>query len=280
MPELPEVETVCRGLAKTLPGHKIDAVTQNRGGMRIPFPPALKTLSNVKVTGIDRRAKYILVHLGNQQTIILHLGMSGRLLIHLRGQKHAPNKHDHLILSMDNGTDIVFNDPRRFGLADLAETKALLQHRFFRHLGPEPLEKAFTPDYLLQKIKSKKVAIKLAIMDQRVVVGVGNIYASEALFSAGIDPCRAAGSINPVEAKKLVAAIRDVLKKAIKAGGSSLRDYVQTDGELGYFQHHFAVYDRQGQKCRNCTCNIKKTGGVQRITQGGRSTFYCPVKQA
>ena len=280
MPELPEVETVCRGLAKVLPGHSLKSVTLNRAGMRVPFPPELGRLANCKVTAIDRRAKYILMRLGNGKTLILHLGMSGRMLIHGKGEKYSPDKHDHLILLMENGTRIVLNDPRRFGLAALVETKDLARHKLFSHLGPEPLEKIFTPAYLLEKMKSKKIAIKLAIMDQQVVVGVGNIYASESLFSSGIDPRRAANTITPTEAKKLVTAIKDVLKKAIKAGGSSLRDYVQTDGELGYFQHQFAVYDREGKKCRGCTCNIKKTGGVQRITQGARSTFYCPAKQA
>lgn len=279
MPELPEVETVCRGLAKVLPGHKIRAVKLNRSDMRVPFPPELGKIAHAKVTAIGRRAKYILVRLDNGQTLILHLGMSGRLLIHDNNKKYSPNKHDHMILQMENDVDVAFNDPRRFGLVALAETKKVPQHKLFAHLGPEPLEKGFNDKYLADKLKNKKIAVKLAIMDQQVVVGVGNIYASEALFRAGIDPRRAAGSLKPAEVKKVVEAIRDVLKKAIKAGGSSLRDYVQTDGELGYFQHHFAVYDKEGQECRNCTCNIKKTGGVQRLTQGSRSTFYCPVKQ-
>jgi formamidopyrimidine-DNA glycosylase len=280
MPELPEVETVCRGLAKVLPGQAIHAVKLNRGDMRVPFPPELGRIAGSKVTSIDRRAKYILIRLDDGRTMIIHLGMSGRLLIHDDNKKYVPNKHDHMILQMDNGVDIVFNDPRRFGLVVLAKTKEVAQHKLFVHLGPEPLEKTFSEAYLADKIKSKKIAIKLAIMDQQVVVGVGNIYASEALFMAGIDPRRPANTLKPAEIKKLVAAIKEVLKKAIKAGGSSLRDYVQTDGELGYFQHQFAVYDKEGQKCQGCTCNIKKTGGVQRITQGARSTFYCPVKQA
>jgi formamidopyrimidine-DNA glycosylase len=279
MPELPEVETVCRGLAKVLPGRSIRAVKLHREGMRFPFPLALGKLAHVKITAIDRRAKYILMRLGNHQTLIIHLGMSGRLVIHDDDNKHTPGKHDHMIIELDNGVSIVFNDPRRFGLADLVETKSLEQHKLFAHLGPEPLEKEFSEKYLTDKLKSKKIAIKLAIMDQQVVVGVGNIYASEALFAAGIDPRRAANTVKPAEISKLVASIRDVLKKAIKAGGSSLRDYVQTDGELGYFQHQFSVYDKEGQKCQNCTCTLKKTGGVQRITQGARSTFYCPVKQ-
>ena len=280
MPELPEVETVCRGLEKVLPGHVIRAVKLNRDGMRTPFPPALGKIANVKITAIDRRAKYILIRMGNAQTLIVHLGMSGRMVIHDENKKYVADKHDHMILLMDNGVSIVLNDPRRFGLADLVETKVWERHRLFAHLGPEPLEKEFNEKYLASKLKSKKIAIKLAIMDQQLVVGVGNIYASEALFAAGIDPRRAASAVTDIELKKLVTSIKDVLKKAIKAGGSSLRDYVQTDGELGYFQHQFTVYDKEGDKCKGCTCNIKKTGGVQRITQGARSTFYCPVKQA
>ncbi len=280
MPELPEVETVCRGLRKTLVDRKIKSVTLNRDGMRVPFPPALKKLAHVKVKSVSRRAKYVLVHLGDGQTLILHLGMSGRLLIFGKKDEYVPSKHDHMVLAFDDGARVVLNDPRRFGLAVLAKTDELENHAFFRALGPEPLGRNFTASSLAEKLQGKKVAIKLAIMDQRVVVGVGNIYASEALFAAHIDPRAAAGTLQPAAVAKLVAEIRAVLKRAIAAGGSSLRDYVQTDGELGYFQHQFAVYDREGQKCKGCTCNIKKTGGVKRITQGGRSTFYCPVRQA
>lgn len=279
MPELPEVETVCRGLARMLPGNKIRAITPRRKDLRIPFPAQLKSVEGAKVTAIRRRAKYILVQLSDGQTLVIHLGMSGRLLLRSHDEKHAPGKHDHMILFMSDGTSVTFNDPRRFGLVALAATKDLAQHKLFAHLGPEPLEKTFSAAYLMEKTAAKKVAIKLAIMDQQIVVGVGNIYASEALFMAGIDPRRAAGTLTPAEAKKLVAAIRTVLQKAIRAGGSSLKDYVQTDGELGYFQHHFAVYDRAGQPCKGCTCNVRKTGGVQQFVQGGRSTYYCPRKQ-
>ncbi len=184
-----------------------------------------------------------------------------------------------MIMTLDNDIKIVFNDPRRFGLVDLVATQETEQHRFFRHLGPEPFDAAFNADYLAKKFKNKKTAVKVAIMDQRVVVGVGNIYAAEALFDSGIDPARAAGDLSLKDVKKLVTAIQDVLARAIKAGGSSLRDYVQADGELGYFQHQWAVYGKPGEKCKGCTCDIKKTGGIQRLTQGGRSTFYCPRKQ-
>ncbi len=279
MPELPEVETVCRGLAKILPGRVIKAVRQNRADLRIPFPTRLKTVQGCKISAVARRAKYILLTLDDGRTLVVHLGMSGRLVVYSQGKKYSPEKHDHMILTMDDGTTVVFNDPRRFGLVALTETETLAHHRFFTHLGPEPFDKKFSPAALAEKLAGKKTAIKLALMDQRLVVGVGNIYASEALFEAGINPARAAQSLQPGEIKNLVPAIRKTLKAAIKAGGSSLRNYVQADGELGYFQHRWAVYGKQGRKCRGCTCSIEKTGGVQRMTQGGRSTFYCPVKQ-
>jgi formamidopyrimidine-DNA glycosylase len=277
MPELPEVETICRGLARKLPGHKIVKVQQNRRDLRIPFPAALKTITGAKVMRITRRAKYILAHLDDGRTLILHLGMSGSLTAR-KGDK-APEKHDHLIITLENDTQLTFNDPRRFGLVALARTKDLPQHKFFTHLGPEPLGKDFTAALLGAKLRAKKTAIKLAIMDQRVVVGVGNIYASEALFGARIDPRLPARALKPPAVKKLVAAIRKTLKAAIKAGGSSLRDYVQADGSSGGFQKNFSVYGRAGKKCKGCTCDIKKTGGIKKITQGARSTFYCPVKQ-
>jgi formamidopyrimidine-DNA glycosylase len=272
MPELPEVETVCLGLAQKLPSHKIIKVEQHRADLRIPFPENLSCIKNKTITGIERRAKYILIHLSNRQTLIIHLGMSGRLTV---TPDYDPAKHDHMVLTLDNKEKVIFNDARRFGLVDLAETATLDTHKFFRHLGCEPLDKDFTADYLDGKFRSKKIAVKLAVMDQQVVVGVGNIYASEALFLAGISPLRLCNSLTLPELKKLVGAIRKTLEKAIKAGGSSLRDYVQSDGNLGYFQHQFAVYGKEGQKCRHCTCD----SAIQKITQGGRSTFYCPEKQ-
>jgi formamidopyrimidine-DNA glycosylase len=272
MPELPEVETVCRGLEQKLPSRKIIKVEQHRADLRIPFPKHLADIKNKTITGIERRAKYILIHLSNQQTLIIHLGMSGRLTV---TPDYTPAKHDHMVLTLDNKEKVIFNDARRFGLVDLAETATLDTHKFFRHLGCEPLDKDFAADYLAAKFQSKKIAVKLAIMDQQIVVGVGNIYASEALFLAGISPLRLCHTLTLPELKKLVGAIRKTLEKAIKAGGSSLRDYVQSDGNLGYFQHQFTVYGKEGQKCRNCTCD----SAIQKITQGGRSTFYCPEKQ-
>lgn len=279
MPELPEVETVCRGLSKALTGNKIASVSVTRKNLRIPFPTTLCEIAGAKVQDISRRAKYILMRLDTDETVIFHLGMSGRMVIKAKSETYTPEKHDHLVLSMQNGTRVVFNDARRFGLVDLAPTPDVGKHKLFHHLGPEPLDKIFSTEYLAQKLKGKKVAIKLAIMDQRVVVGVGNIYASEALFMAGIGPMRKSNSLKKDEIEKLVSSIRAVLKKAIAAGGSSLRDYVQADGELGYFQHQWAVYDKEGTKCPGCSCNIKKTGGIKRMVQGARSTFYCPQKQ-
>ena len=259
MPELPEVETVCRGLAKVLTSAKLTKLDQRRKDLRAPMPKGLAgKAEGTHITAIHRRAKYILIDLDNGQTLILHLGMSGRMVINQKPA--APAKPDHLIFHFDNGAVVTFNDPRRFGLCDLATTKDIEKHRLFRSLGFEPLEPEFTAAALAEKLKGKKTAIKIALMDQRVVVGVGNIYVAEALFMAGIRPTRLAG-------------------KVIKAGGSSLRDYVQADGELGYFQNQHAVYGREGEPCKGCTCDTTKTGGVKRITQGGRSTFYCPTKQ-
>lgn len=272
MPELPEVETVCRGLKKAVLNRQIDSIQLRRSDLRIPFPTGLKDIRRVKITDIDRRAKYILMHLGDKQTMIVHLGMSGSLTIM---KNVSLQKHDHMILTLDDKTKIVFNDPRRFGLVDLTKTKNIDQHRFFRHLGPEPLEKEFTAAYLAEKLKGKKAPVKLAIMDQRLVVGVGNIYASEALFEAGIDPRRESRNLQPPEIRKLTTAIRDVLKRAIKAGGSSLRDYVQANGELGYFQHQWAVYGRESQSCKGCA--RKET--ILKVQQGGRATFFCPACQ-
>lgn len=275
MPELPEVETVCRGLQKVMAGKVLGEIVLKRKDLRGPFPPRLRRLRHVKILCLERRAKYILAHLQNGETLILHLGMSGRLLIN----PPKAEKHDHVIFIMKGGLRVVFNDPRRFGLLDLAPTEDLSRHKLFRHLGPEPLMPDFSHRYLTQKLAGKKTAVKLAIMDQRLVVGVGNIYASEALFDAKIDPRRAAGSLTSAETSRLVASIQKVLKQAIAAGGSSLRDYMRVDGELGYFQHQWSVYDKNGRACSGCICDIRKTGGIAQIAQGGRSTFYCPVRQ-
>lgn len=271
MPELPEVETVCRGLAKAISGRRIARIETRRKGLRIPFPRGLDALKGARIGDISRRAKYIVMRLSGGRVLLLHLGMSGRMVFGDRDT--AREKHDHMIITLDDGTCVIFNDPRRFGLVDLTTEKELAQHRFFRHLGPEPLEKDFTATALRERAEGRKTAIKLFVMDQRIVVGVGNIYASEALHMAGIDPTRAAGDIDTGEMKALVRSIRTVLRRAIRAGGSSIRDYVQADGELGYFQHHWSVYDKSGRACTRCKAEIRK------INQGGRSTFYCPACQ-
>lgn len=278
MPELPEVETVCRGLAKVLAGRRIAAVATHRRDLRKPFPRGLAQLRG-DVVSVTRRAKYALINLSGGKTLVIHLGMTGRLLFYGADEKYAKGKHDHMVVTMDNGLRMVFSDPRRFGLVDLVDTAAIDAHPLFAHLGPEPFDKKFSATYMAARFKNRKTAIKVAIMDQEVVVGVGNIYAAEALFSARIDPRLPAGDVPRAGLTRLATAIRKTLEKAIAAGGSSLRDYVQTDGTLGLFQHNFAVYDRAGGKCKGCTCNVKKTGGVQRIVQGGRSTFYCPARQ-
>jgi len=280
MPELPEVETVCRGLQKSIAGKTLARLELRRRNMRFAFPKGLaQTSAGAQITRITRRAKYVLMHLNNGHVLLAHLGMSGRLTIADVKDTQKPGKHDHVIFHFSDGSRVLFNDARRFGLLDIARADDMDAHRFFAHLGPEPFAKTFSPEYLAQKLAGKKTAIKIAIMDQRVVVGVGNIYAAEALFESRIDPTRPAGSLTGPEIKKLWTAIRAVLTRAIEAGGSSIRDYVQTDGELGYFQHQWAVYDKAGEKCKGCTCPLQKTGGIRRIVQGGRSTFYCPTRQ-
>lgn len=279
LPELPEVETVVRGLKKPLSGAVIKAVDLRREGLRYPFPNDLAgRVKGAEIKNIERRAKYILMALSNNETLIIHLGMSGRLTL-LPQKPAAYQKHDHMIIQTDQGAEAILNDARRFGIVDLCPTPNIEQHKFFAHLGPEPLSNHFSPAYLEDKFRTRKTPVKVALLDQKLVVGVGNIYASEALFESQIDPRRPANSLNTAELNRLVPAIRRVLEAAIKAGGSSLRDYVQASGELGYFQHSWAVYNQKGQPCPGCTCDPAITGGIQKIAQGGRSTFYCPNKQ-
>ncbi|HEY8190688.1 MAG TPA: bifunctional DNA-formamidopyrimidine glycosylase/DNA-(apurinic or apyrimidinic site) lyase [Micavibrio sp.] len=278
MPELPEVESICRDLRPVLKGQAIKSALVRRRDLRVPFPKGLAAkLAGRKITRVARRAKYILVHLDSAQTLVLHLGMSGRILI--QEEDYKPQKHDHFMIILEGGRKIVFNDPRRFGVVHLIDEDEMKTHSAFLHLGPEPLSNQFSGPVLAAALKGKKTAVKTAIMDQRIVVGVGNIYASESLFMAGIDPARLAGAIRNDEAESLAGAIRAVLDKAIRAGGSTLRDYRRIGGEAGSFQNHFAVYDKEGRPCPGCICDIGKTGGVRRIVQGGRSTFYCPGKQ-
>ena len=286
MPELPEVETVRRGLAPAMDGQTITRADIRRPDLRWPFPPDMAArLTGQRVTALRRRSKYILADLHGGDTLLIHLGMSGRILISgamardMPGQFHhahpAPEKHDHVVFDMANGARITFNDPRRFGAMDLAPTASLDTHRWLAGLGPEPLGNGFDEPYLVARLKGRDTPVKSALLDQRLVAGLGNIYVAEALFRAGISPARRAGRIAAARAATLVPAIRDTLRDAIAAGGSSLRDYRQADGDLGYFQHAFRVYGRTGQPCVTPGC----TGTVARIVQSGRSSFYCPKCQ-
>ncbi len=282
MPELPEVETVRRGLQPAMEGARIRAAQVRRPDLRWPLPDRMADrLTGARVLRLGRRSKYILADLDTDETLIIHLGMSGRMLIEgaapgdFHHQRATPRKHDHVILDMDNGSRITFNDARRFGAMDLAPTASIESHWLLATLGPEPLGNAFTADYLADRLAGRRTPIKAALLDQRIVAGLGNIYVSEALWQAGIHPRRLAGKISAPRLAVLVPAIRAVLTAAIEAGGSSLRDYRQADGELGYFQHSFAAYDREGHPCRRDGC----AGTIRRIVQSGRSSYYCNTCQ-
>ena len=273
MPELPEVETVRRGLIGPLEGHVLARVQQNRPDLRWPLPAGFAgRLTGRRVERLDRRAKFILARLDDGEVWITHLGMSGRMLLSRDGAT-PPGPHDHIVIETDGGDIVTFNDVRRFGMMDLVPEDGLSEHFLLRDLGPEPLGNAFNDEVLSAALAGRKTPIKAALLDQKVVAGLGNIYVCEALHRAGISPKRLARSVAGKRASRLVPAIREVLNQAIAAGGSSLRDYVQTSGELGYFQHNFAVYGREGEPCRNCGKPVK------RIVQSGRSTFYCGACQ-
>jgi formamidopyrimidine-DNA glycosylase len=274
MPELPEVETIRRGLALRISGRQIVRAELRRPDLRRPFPPMLATrLEGARIGALSRRGKYLLVELDETGLLLLHLGMSGRITA--AGPELPPEKHDHVILTLDDGTVVRFNDPRRFGLIDYLERGAAGIHPLLAGMGPEPLEPGFDGAYLDRALAGKMTPIKAALLDQRIVAGLGNIYVCEALYRAGLSPRRLAGTVIGARAERLAAAIRDVLGEAIEAGGSSLRDYVQANGELGYFQHRWAVYGREGEPCSGCTC----AEGVRRIVQSGRSTFFCAKRQ-
>ncbi|RMD87787.1 MAG: bifunctional DNA-formamidopyrimidine glycosylase/DNA-(apurinic or apyrimidinic site) lyase [Alphaproteobacteria bacterium] len=273
MPELPEVETVCRGLRPLLEGRRIAAVEVRRHDLRRPVPADLAhRLEGRRIEAVRRRAKYGLVALSGGSTLLFHLGMSGRFR-HVRAGANdtAPAAHDHVVLETDAGDRVVFNDARRFGLLVLADSAMLDAHPLLRDLGPEPLDDAFTPGYLRRALAHRRTSLKAALMDQRLVAGLGNIYVAEALHRARLSPRRGTHSIGPARAARLVAAIRAVLEEAIAAGGSSLRDHARVDGGLGYFQHRFRVYDRAGAPCPRADCG----GTIQRLVQAGRSTFWC-----
>jgi formamidopyrimidine-DNA glycosylase len=290
MPELPEVETVRLGLTPVLEGRTITRADTRRGDLRLPFPPHFaERLTGRRVLKLQRRAKYILAALDSGETLVIHLGMSGRMSVYAEGKRQrlgdyvynpAPDgagsgKHDHVVLETDAPALIVFNDHRRFGLMTLIATAHLNQDKLFRDMGIEPLSPGFNTKYLAQALDGKKTPIKSALLDQRVIAGLGNIYVCEALFLARISPKRLAGAVRAPQVAALARAIKKVLKEAITAGGSTLRDHAQATGDPGNFQHRFRVYGREGLSCKSSGCR----GTVKRIVQAGRSTFYCPVCQ-
>jgi formamidopyrimidine-DNA glycosylase len=275
MPELPEVETVVRGLIPHLEGRVLASATLRRAEIRTPIPPDFAArIAGRKIVRVRRRAKYVLIDLAGGETIVVHLGMSGRLVL-LTG--HIPNAgpHDHVDFTLAGGPTIRFTDPRRFGVVDLLREAEFAADKRFALLGPEPLDEAFDAKALEAALAGSRAPLKAALLDQRNVAGLGNIYVCEALYRCGLSPKRKAGTVKGDKAAALCGAIKATLGDAIRAGGSSARDYVQASGELGWFQHQWKVYDREGQPCPACDCGR----GVKRIVQSGRSTFYCPQRQ-
>lgn len=286
MPELPEVETVRRGLTPVLAGQRLARVEARRPDLRFPFPEGfVQRLAGARILSLDRRAKYLLAPLDRGETLVMHLGMSGRFEIARPegavrpGEFHyAPDpnpKHAHVVFDTDTGGRVTYYDPRRFGFMGLIDSTAISSHPWFAEMGPEPLSDAFDTDRLVQTFAGRVQGPKTLLLDQRVVAGLGNIYVCEALHRARISPFRPAGKISRPRLARLVETIREVLQEAIAVGGSTLRDYAAADGALGYFQHRFAVYDREGTPCPHDGCR----GVIARKVQGGRSTFYCPVCQ-
>ena len=276
MPELPEVETICRGLRGPLKGRVLTRIVQRRPDLRFPFPARfVERLTGRTILRINRRAKFIQALLDDDSVLLIHLGMSGRMTILDAATAPPPGRHDHVDFETDGGKIIRYCDPRRFGMMDLTNASALGDHAMLRNLGPEPLGNAFNAEVLGTALAGKRTPIKAALLDQRIVAGLGNIYICEALHRAGISPRRQASTIPGQRAERLVRDIRAVLNEAIAAGGSSLRDYVQASGDLGYFQHRWQVYGREGEPCLRPGCS----GTVQRIAQSGRSTFFCATHQ-
>jgi formamidopyrimidine-DNA glycosylase len=288
VPELPEVETVRRGLQPVMEGKRILAVRLNRANLRFPFPDRFTDrLIGRTVMAMGRRAKYLMVDLDDGSLLVMHLGMTGRFIIETPQTVQIPGEftqainrlpaHDHVVFEMEGGARITYNDVRRFGFMELLARSAVESHPLTKDIGIEPLGNALTPEKLAELFDGKAAPLKAALLDQKLIAGLGNIYVCEALFRSGLSPRRAAGSIvkasgaPTARAEKLTAEIRLVLEEAIEAGGSTLRDFAHTDGSLGYFQHRFKVYDREGEPCPSAVCN----GVVERIVQSGRSTFFC-----
>ena len=272
MPELPEVETTRRGLLKFAKGKRIETITVRRHDLRWPIPQNFaKALAGAKILDVRRRAKYLLIDLDNGLTILSHLGMSGSLVVR-KGQGYQPRTHDHVLISLENGDLMVFHDPRRFGMMDVLKSGEEKTHALLKNLGPEPLNKEFSPAYLREQLSCRKGPIKPVLMDQKLVVGVGNIYASESLYLSKINPNIPARDLTAKSAE-IIAAIRQTLEAAIASGGSTLRDYVGVQNEGGYFQHHFHVYGRDGEPCFRCSTMIETS------THAGRATYWCPQCQ-
>jgi formamidopyrimidine-DNA glycosylase len=279
MPELPEVETVRRGLAPVMENATLTAIAVRIPKLRWPLPPDLaERLVGNRIERLSRRAKYLLVHMSDGCIVLIHLGMSGHMTVWPKDAP-APGRHDHMDFVTDAGNLIRFTDPRRFGAVLLGHADTIDDHKLLSKLGPDPLSNQFNAVELARRLKGRTSPIKAALMDQRIVAGLGNIYVCESLFRSAISPKRKSGTVLGKRAEALTAAIGSVLADAIAAGGTSLRDHVSPDGTLGYFQHQFSVYGRQGEACPGCTCDIEKTGGIQRLVQAGRSTFYCSRRQ-
>ncbi len=291
MPELPEVETVRRGLQPAMEGASVERLEQRRADLRFPFPENFSDrVEGRRIVALKRRSKYLLIHLDDEAVLIAHLGMSGSFHVDMNGKDDTPGqfhvdrnkaeKHDHVVFHLDGPAGkarVVYNDPRRFGFMLLTTDDELEAHPFIRDLGVEPVGNALNADYLATRFSGRKAPLKAALLDQKIIAGLGNIYVCEALWRAKLSPRRSAGSLvspkgKPIaRAEDLTLAIRQVIAAAIDAGGSSLQDHRQTDGTLGYFQHRFNVYDREGQPCSREGCS----GTVERIVQSGRSTFFC-----
>ena len=273
MPELPEVETIKTAIAQRIGSVRIENVAIYNRKLREYIPEDIEAkITGASIIDYKRMAKYIVMFLDNDLCLLWHMGMSGK--IKLSNEIPEREKHDHIVIQTSNGI-ITYNDPRRFGLFTYCNTNNLMKHRLLSHVGVEPFSKDLTAEYLYKHLQKRKNAIKPTLLDQKIVVGIGNIYASEILYESGISPLRAANRISLKECSVLVDNIKKVLQKAIDAGGSTLRDYKKPDGDLGYFQNMHCVYNKTGQRCPLCTCNIEKTGGIKKLVQAGRSTFYC-----
>ncbi|MAN44689.1 MAG: bifunctional DNA-formamidopyrimidine glycosylase/DNA-(apurinic or apyrimidinic site) lyase [Alphaproteobacteria bacterium] len=280
MPELPEVETVRRGLAPVMEGQRIERLVQNRADLRFPFPDGFaERLTGARIDHMGRRAKFLTLTLSTGEMLVMHLGMTGRFTVggSQLGEFHHETgtdaRHDHVVFHLDSGATVIYNDPRRFGFMELWPAETFQAYPRLMRMGPEPLSNAFSAAYLDEALRGRKTPIKAALLDQSIIAGLGNIYVCEALWRSGISPKRMATTVPGQRAARLAPAINEVIAEAIEAGGSSISDFASTSGELGYFQHSFAVYDREGQACRNCD------GPIKRLVQSGRSSFYCSICQ-